>query len=59
MQARKVYRVRVLSRRDGWREHEMAVTPADLMTFTADLRRDPEVQAVEVLHEGEHLYALA
>lgn len=58
MQTRKVYRVRVLSRRGGWQERDVAITPTDLMAETARLRRDPEVKAVEVLHEGEHLFAL-
>ena len=58
MQARQAYRVRVLRRRGGWGERDLALTPADLMAETARLRRDPDVQALEVLCEGEHLYTL-
>ena len=59
MEARQVYQVRVLRRAGARQELQLACTPAELMVEAHRLRRDPDARAVEVLHEGEHLYALA
>ena len=58
MDGRNDYLLRVLRRVGGWRDQRLTCTPKELMAEALRVRREPGAVTVEVLHDGEHLYAL-
>ena len=55
----RTYQLRVLRRRGGVEDVQIVCTPQQLMAEAHRLRRQPDAHEVEVLSDGEHLFALA